>query len=82
MPASTRMAAWSEPMYSTTRSRRSFQNDVYIFDRSAGSDLTIPGLNTPGANTIHCVLSFGGAYVGVSDDNGVVRAYDVARGRR
>jgi len=57
-----------------------FQSDVYIFDRSTGSDLTIPGLNTPGKNTIHCVLSFGGAYVGVSDDNGVVRAYDVAAG--
>ena len=57
-----------------------FQNDVYIFDRSIGSDLTIPGLNTPGKDTIHCVLSFGGAYVGVSDDNGVVRAYDVAAG--
>jgi hypothetical protein len=57
-----------------------FQSDVYVFDRSTGSDLTIPGLNTPGKDTIHCVLSFGGAYVGVSDDNGVVRAYDVAAG--
>jgi hypothetical protein len=57
-----------------------FQSDVYIFDRSSGSDVTIPGLNTPGKDTIHCVLSFGGAYVGVSDDNGVVRAYDVAAG--
>jgi hypothetical protein len=53
---------------------------IYIFDRSAGADLAIPGLNTPGKDTIHCVLSFGGAYVGVSDDNGVVRAYDVAAG--
>lgn len=56
------------------------QSDVYIFDRSTGSALTIPGLNTPGKDTIHCVLSFGGAYIGVSDDNGVVRAYDVAAG--
>jgi hypothetical protein len=57
-----------------------FQNDVYIFDRATGSDLTITGLNTPGKDTIHCVLSFGGAYAGVSDDNGVVRAYLVATG--
>jgi len=56
------------------------QSDVYIFDRSTGSDLTIPGLNTPGKDTIHCVLSFGGGYVGVSDDNGVVRVYDVTAG--
>jgi hypothetical protein len=56
------------------------QSDVYIFDRSTGLDLTIPGLNTPGKDTIHCVLSFGGAYVGVSDDKGVVRVYDVAAG--
>jgi hypothetical protein len=56
------------------------QSDVYIFNRSTGSAVTIPGLNTPGKDTIHCVLSFGGGYVGVSNDNGVVRAYDVATG--
>ncbi len=59
-----------------------FQSDVYIFNRATDKDLTISGLNTPGKDTIHCALSFGGAYVGVSDDNGVVRAYDAATGAR
>ncbi len=64
----------------TVNAPPNFQSDVYVFDRSPGSALTIPGLNTPGKDTIHCVLSFGGAYTGVSDDNGVVRVYDVAAG--
>ncbi len=55
-------------------------NNVYIFNRSTGADLSIPGLNTPGKSTVYCVLSFGGAYVGVANESGVVRLYDVATG--
>jgi hypothetical protein len=56
------------------------QKDVYIFDRSTGSDLTIAGLNTPGTDTVQCALSFGGAYAGVETEGGVVRVYNVATG--
>src|SRR5205807_467934 len=34
-------------------------SDVYIYDRSTGSDLNITNLNDPPNSTIHCALSFG-----------------------
>jgi hypothetical protein len=52
--------------------------DVFVFSHSTSADLSLPFLNTAGADTIHCALSPAGDYVGVANNSGVLRVYDVA----
>jgi hypothetical protein len=55
--------------------------DVYVYDRGASQQLTLPGLNDPAKDETHCVLDAAGAYVGLTyDQSGTAsfRAYQVA----
>ena len=58
------------------------QRDVFIYDRGAGAELQLPGLNEPAAADVNCVLDAAGDYIGLDDNAGNFRLYERATSSR
>jgi hypothetical protein len=45
------------------------QKDVFIYDRTTGAFLNLPGLNDPTLDDTHCVIDSSGGYIGFARQN-------------
>ena len=54
------------------------QRDIFLRDRGANANVSLPGFNVNDQDDINCVLDAAGDYVGKEDNNGVFKLYERA----
>lgn len=56
------------------------KRDIFLFDRSSGTVVPLPGLNDVGKDDTNCVIDSSGGYIGFIFDNTTFRVFERASG--
>jgi hypothetical protein len=56
------------------------QRDIFLYDRTAGAAVSLPGLNDPMKEDTSCVIDEAGEYIGYLFDNDEFRVYERSSG--